>query len=136
MNVIAITGNICKDLELRYTNNNKMVLDNTVAVRKGIKNEDGTYGSDFIDFVCFEKKAEYLSTYAKKGDKIEINGKLRVDNWKDDNGEYHTRSYVVADSVQILTSRKIEKNEEEKKEANPFEDFGNNLEITDDDLPF
>lgn len=105
MNVIAITGNLCKDLKLEYTKNNKEVLENTIAVQKGIKNKDGVYESDFIDFVVFEKKALYLSEYAKKGDKVEITGKLRVDNWRDDNGEYHTRTYVVADSINILTSR-------------------------------
>ena len=39
MNIIAITGNLCKDLELRYTGNNKSVMENTLAVRKGIKNK-------------------------------------------------------------------------------------------------
>lgn len=106
MNIIAITGNLCRDVELRYTNNNKAVVENTLGVRKGIKNkETGTYDSDFIDFVCFEKKADYLSEYAKKGDKIEITGKLRVDNWKDEEGKAHRRSYIVADSLNILSAR-------------------------------
>lgn len=113
MNTIALTGNICKDLELKYTNNNKEVLSNTIGVRKGIKDkETGQYESDFIDFVCFEKKATYLNDYAKKGDKIEIVGKLRTDNWKDDNGVYHNKTYVVADDLQILTSRPKTKDEE------------------------
>lgn len=140
MNIIAITGTICKDLELRYTGNNKPVLENTLAVRKGIKNkETGKYDCDFIDFVCFEKKAEYLDEYAKKGDKIEVVGKLRVDNWKDDKDNYHKRVYIVADSINILSSKP-------KEEKNPYEDFGNSIKtdfdkteqikITSDDLPF
>lgn len=124
MNVIALTGNICKDIELKYTNNNKSVVDNTIAVQKGIKNQNGEYETDFIEFVCFEKKADYLSNYAKKGDKIEISGKLRTDTWKDEKGEYHNRSYVVADSIKILTTKPKEKEE-------PV-----NFEITDEDLPF
>ena len=123
MNVIAITGNVCKDLELTYTKNNKAVLENTLAVNKGIKNADGNYDSDFINFVCFEKKAEYLKNYAKKGSKLEINGKLRTDNWKDEQGNYHNKVYVVADAVKIISSSNG------KKEENP-------LEITDEDLPF
>lgn len=127
MNIICITGNLCKDLELRYTNNNKSVLENTLGVRKGLKDkETGMYESDFIDFVCFEKKAEYLNEYAKKGDKIEITGKLRVDNWKDNEGNYKTRTYVVADSLNILTSRPKEK----KTDSEIL------LEVTEDDLPF
>ena len=105
MNRICLTGNICKDIELRYTKNNKGYSENTIAVRKDKKNEDGTYLSDFIDFVAFEKKAEFLNQYAKKGDKIEIEGKLRVDTWQDEKGEYHTRTYVVCDKLNILTSR-------------------------------
>lgn len=84
------------------------------------------YESDFIDFVCFEKKAEYLNEYAKKGDKIEITGKLRVDNWKDNEGNYKTRTYVVADSINILTSRPKEK----KTDSEVL------LEISEEDLPF
>ena len=124
MNVIAITGNLCKDIELRYTKNNKSVVDNTIAVAKGIKNSDGEYETDFIEFVCFEKKADYLSQYAKKGDKIEITGKLRVDNWKDEEGKNHSRTYVVADSLKIISSS----NKKEIPKITP--------EISEDELPF
>lgn len=105
MNVIAITGNLCNDIELRYTANNKGYVENTVAVRKEKKDENGNYESDFINFVAFEKKAEYLGRYAKKGNKVEVVGKLRVDTWKDKEGNSKSRTYVVADKVQLLTSR-------------------------------
>lgn len=113
MNIISLTGNLCRDMEVKYTKNNKSYLENTLGVRKEKKDDDGQYESDFIDIVCFEKKADYLKEYAKKGDKIEIVGKLRVDSWKDDKGESHTRAYVVADKVGILTSR-IKDHKEEK----------------------
>ena len=113
MNVICVTGNICKDVQLKYTKNNKGYVENTLGVAKDKRDESGNTLSDFIDFVAFEKKADYLSQYAKKGDKLEINGKLRVDTWQDEKGEYKTRSYIVADNVKILTSRP-------KKEETPF----------------
>ena len=116
MNVISLTGNLCKNVELRYTKNNKCLVENTIGVIKDKKNEDGTYQSDFIDFVAFEKKGEYLNNYSKKGDKIELTGKLRVDTWKDEEGNYRQRTYVVADTVKILTS----KPKEEKKDEIPF----------------
>lgn len=116
MNVISLTGNLCKDIQLKYTKNNKCYVENTIGVTKEKKKEDGTLDSDFIDFVAFEKKGEYLGNYAKKGDKIEITGKLRVDNWQDSEGNYKQRTYVVADTVKILTSRP----KETKKEETPF----------------
>ena len=128
MNLIALTGNICKDIELKYTKNNKRYLENTIAVQKGNKNQNGEYETDFIDFVVFEQKAEYMSSYAKKGNKIEINGKLRVDNWKDEEGKNHTRTYVVGDKIAILTPR-------EKTTTDLFEGpIDENID--EEDLPF
>lgn len=105
MNCIQLTGNLCKDMKINYTNNNKAYLENTIGVSKEKTDEQGNKQSDFINFVVFEKKAEYLNQYAKKGDKIELVGKLRVDNWQDKDGSYKQRIYVVADKVQILNSR-------------------------------
>lgn len=133
MNAIAITGNLCKDIELRYTGNGKAVLENTVAVRKEKKNKDGEYESDFINVVMFEKKAEYLNTYGAKGDKVEVTGKLRTDTWKDESGEYHNRIYIVVDTIRILVH---------KEKTKPVEDDMVVITpetkdiITDDDLPF
>lgn len=124
MNVIAITGNLCNDIELKYTANNKGYVENTIAVRKEKKDENGNYESDFINFVAFEKKADYLNRYAKKGNKVEIVGKLRVDTWKDKEGNSKSRTYVVADKLQLLTSKP-------KDEAKtPI------IDIDDDALPF
>lgn len=128
MNIICLTGNLCKDVELKYTKNNKRYCENTIAVQKGNKNQNGEYETDFIDIVVFEQKAEYLSSYAKKGNKIEINGKLRVDNWKDDEGKSHTRSYVVGDSIKILTPR--------EKTATEIFDGPVDENIEEEDLPF
>lgn len=114
MNCVQLTGNLCKDLKITYSKSNKAFLENTLGVAKERKNEDGSRDTDFINFVAFEQKAEYLSNYAKKGDKIEITGKLRVDNWKDEEGKSHNKVYVVADSVSILTSRTKEPNKDEK----------------------
>lgn len=142
MNRICLTGNMVKDIKVEYTNNNKNYVRNTIAVRKDKKNEEGNYLSDFIDFVVFEKKADYLNTYAKKGDKIEIEGKLRVDTWKDEEGKTHSRAYVVCDKINILTSRIKEPIIEEPEEENEFKDSSiktiqqSQIEITDEDLPF
>lgn len=116
MNVISLTGNICRDVQVRYTKNNKGYVENTIGVVKDKKDNEGNYESDFIDFVAFEKKGDYLNNYAKKGDKIEITGKLRVDTWQDEKGEYKTRTYVVADTVKILTT----KPKQTKSEETPF----------------
>lgn len=126
MNRICLTGNMVKDIKVEYTKNGKSYVQNTIAVKKDKKDENGNYLSDFIDFVAFEKKSDYLNNYAKKGDKIEIEGKLRVDTWQDEEGKYHNRHYIVCDKIAILTSR--------HKDVNLINDV--TPIITDDDLPF
>lgn len=130
MNRIVLSGNLCKDIELKKTKSDKSYTENTIAVRKNRKDKDGNYSSDFIDFVCFETISKYLKDYSKKGDKIELEGQLRVDNWKDDEGKSHTKVYVVVDRLNILTARNTNEKVKDKEPVQmPFE-------ITDDDLPF
>ena len=126
MNIIALTGNLCRDLELRVSQTGKKILENTIGVSKEKKNAQGEYESDFIKLVLFDGSAEYLSKYAKKGDKIEVVGKLRVDPYTDKEGNYKTDTYVIVDKVKILTSRKVEPKDE--AEVKPI--------ITEDDFPF
>jgi formylmethanofuran dehydrogenase subunit E len=60
MNVICLTGNLCKDVELKYTKNNKRYSENTIAVQKGNKNQNGEYETDFIDIVVFEQNPKTI----------------------------------------------------------------------------
>ena len=110
MNCVQLTGNICKDLQLSKTDNGKIFLKNTIGVSRDRPNSNGIKESDFIDFILFESKAEYLNKYGKKGDKIELTGSLRKDTYKDKEGNYKENNYVVVDNLKILTARP--KNEE------------------------
>ena len=126
MNVITLTGNLCKDVELRVSQSGKKIVDITIGVSKEKKNAQGQYETDFIPLVLFDGSAEYLSKYAKKGDKIEVVGKLRVDVYTDKDGNYRTSTYVVVDKVKILTPKATQP-QEPKVEQTP---------INFDDLPF
>lgn len=126
MNVITLTGNLCKDVELRVSQSGKKIVDITIGVSKEKKNAQGQYETDFIPLVLFDGSAEYLSKYAKKGDKIEVVGKLRVDVYTDKDGNYRTNTYVVVDKVKILTPKTTQQ-QEPNVEQTP---------INFDDLPF
>ena len=80
MNIIAISGRLVKDPELRYTKSNKAVTAFTVAVdRPGVKDK-----TDFIDCVAWEKKAEFVCRYFKKGKRIEASGVLTTRTYEKD----------------------------------------------------
>ena len=67
MNKVILSGNLCKEIELKQTQSGKSALNNSVAVRRDFKDADGTYQTDFIDFIAFGNQAEYLKKYASTG---------------------------------------------------------------------
>ena len=139
MNLITISGNLCKDNELRYTANGKPVLNNTLAVNKKIKKEDGTYDTDFIEVVFWNSTAEYLHKYTKKGDKIAVIGSLNTRNYENGDGVRKYITEVIADNVEILFTRE-RKNEPFAQNGDAFGGVSSvkmeEIEIQDSEFPF
>ena len=136
------TGNLTKDLELRYTNDNKPVIETVLAVRRGFTDE-----TDFITIQVWNKQAENLSKYCGKGSKILVEGEIRVTSYKNKEDKTIYKTYVLVNSIEFLDSKKNENNkeseqkEEVKKEekvetSDPYQNFANEFEITNDMLPF
>lgn len=125
MNILSITGNLVRDLELRKTPSGVSVVTGSVAVQRAFKDKDGNKGVDYIDFVGWNEKAEYLSKYAKKGDRLEISGRLESRNYTDKNNQKRIVWECIIENVMVL-SKDSRQNEEVKQET-AFED---------DDLPF
>ena len=154
MNHIAISGNLVKDNVLRHTANMKPVLNNTLAVKKKIKNESGEYDVDFIEVVFWNATAKFIDTYTSKGDKILVEGSLNTRQYQNSEGKTIYVTEVIADNVEILYKR--DKKEEEVPEttepavtsvseptfgynaskSNVFAEFGEQIEISESDLPF
>ena len=122
MNRVCLSGNLCKDVELKKTSSKKAVVSNTIAVSRDFKNDDGEYETDFIDIVVWEKTAEYLSKYAKKGDRIELVGKWQVRKYQTSDGKNRVVNECVVEWLKITNSKKQE-------EVQPVEE-------DDDSLPF
>ena len=148
MNKIILSGNLCKDIDLRYTASNKPVLQNMIAVKNDYKNANGEYDSQFINIVVWNKTAEFLKQYAAKGSKILVEGRLQNRTYDKQDGTKGYITEVVVEKVELLgTNKKTETKEEDVKPENfeekksnlsddAFADFGTQIEITDDDLAF
>lgn len=101
MNSINLTGNICNDLELKSTQSGKSVLTCNLAVKRPFTKDT----TDFIPLVVWEKNAEYLSRYGKKGSRVAVSGKLTTRKYQDSNGNNRTAFEVVCDSVELMDSK-------------------------------
>ena len=129
------TGNITKDLELRYTKDNKPVIETTLAVRRGFTDE-----TDFITIQVWNKQAENLSKYCGKGSKILVEGEIRVTSYKNKEDKTVYKTYVMVNNVEYLENKPKQKEEVKKEEkvetSNPYQDFANEFDTANLELPF
>lgn len=145
MNSVHLTGRITKDLELRYTSNNKAACEFTLATNRQVT-RDGEKQTDFINCKVYGTQAENLKKYQGKGSLIAVAGEIRVDQWQNEQGENRYKTYVLVSNVEYLSSKPKEEQTVEKtdseilkdvmEEKNPFEEFGQQIQIDDSDLPF
>ena len=122
MNNYICVGRITKDIELRYTPSNKAVVQISLAVNNG--KDDTT----FIRLTAFDKLAELVSNYCKKGDLIGTQSIIKNHNWEDKNGNKHYDYSFIINKISFLAKSN---KEEIKKQDNTsaFEEFGDQLEI-------
>ena len=108
MNTVCLMGNICFDVELKYSGgeNATAFLNNTVAVKRDYKNKQtGEYDSDFIKFSCFGKTAEFIKQYFTRGDKIALTGSLQTDDYTDQNGQKRSITKVVVTKADFVEKK-------------------------------
>lgn len=136
MNKVLLIGRLTANPELKYTTSNNAVTTFSIAVDRNFKNENGNKEADFINIVAWNKKAELIHQYLKKGDRVGIGGRLQVRKYQNERGENRYVTEVVADEVEFLNSKKSGLDEkspvksednrtlEEKINSNkPYEDF-------------
>ena len=156
MNKVFLIGRLTRDPELRYTSSNIAVATFSIAVDRNFSNAAGEREADFINIVVWRKQAENVKNYMHKGSQVAIDGRIQTRSYDDTDGKKRYVTEVVADNVQFFDSKGSRDasvptsapeptpydfaSQPEPKTTDvkndPFADFGNNIEISDDDLPF
>lgn len=103
MNQVNISGRLGKDPELKTTTNGHTVTAISVAVYNGKDREP-----IWVPVVAFNKVAEFIYQHLRKGDPIEVAGRLRVDNYTDKDGNQRSRIEVEGRDVSFPPSQKRE----------------------------
>lgn len=99
-NHVTMTGNLCADPELRYTQGGSAVAFFAIAVNRTI--QDGKQETLFIDVSVWGKMAETVSRYLSKGAHVLVDGYLRQENWQTKQGENRKTIKLVATTIQFL----------------------------------
>jgi len=148
LNKVILIGRLTKDIELKHTSSNTPYANFSIAVNRPFKSENGERGVDFINCVVWRRLAEVVSNYTSKGSQIAVEGRIQARSYDNAEGKRVYVTEVVAENIQFLDSKKDSKAssvapsdfaEPEAPPAtknDPFADFGESIEISDDELPF
>lgn len=117
MNNVSLIGRLTRDPEVRYTQNQKMYAQFNLAV-----NKVGVDGADFINIVAWNKTAELVSLYFKKGNKIGITGRINTRNYDDKDGKKVYVTEVIAENIDFCENNNNNKTDL-VSETNIADDF-------------
>ena len=140
MNRVDINGRITANPELRYTSSNKAYTRFSIAVNRNKKDENGNREADFISCVAWEGTAETICKYFEKGNRIGISGRIQTGSYDKSDGSKGYTTDVLINNIDFIDTKdkslNDDKNSEIVEENDPFKDFGDEITLTDDDLPF
>lgn len=120
-------GRLCKDWELKFTQSGTAVATSTIAIDSGFGEKKKT---DFLPVVVWQKQAESVATYTKKGSLIMVDGRVTTRNYEAKDGHKVYVTEITAENVRFLDSKKSDDNT-----ASP-NNVGKEIVFSDDDVPF
>ncbi|MBA3334556.1 MAG: single-stranded DNA-binding protein [Pyrinomonadaceae bacterium] len=146
-NKIIVVGNLGRDPELRYTPQGNAVCDFSVATNEKRRDKAGEMQSvvTWFKITLWGKQAENASKYLTKGSAVYIEGRLRIEEWTDRDGNNRHSLEVNATDMQFLSSNRNDESNQDTGESNSENSFsGSNPQGSvasanspnDDDIPF
>ena len=154
MNKVILIGRIARDPELRTTPSNLSVATFSIAVSRPFTPQSGnTPETDFISCVVWRRQAENLAKYCRKGSQIAVEGRIQTRNYTAQDGTTRYVTEVMCDNITFLGSKSdsgsapVQDNTSYPTmdaapisttdiSEDPFKDFGEEITLSDDDLPF
>lgn len=146
MNKAIIIGRLTKDPEMRTTTSGTNATAFTVAVSRNFTNQNGERETDFLNCVAWRKQAENIAKYCTKGSQVAVEGRIQTRSYDAQDGTKRYITEIIADNVTFLGSKgNISADSNNVGDNNiattdisedPFKDFGDEVALSDDDLPF
>ncbi|NLB11065.1 single-stranded DNA-binding protein [bacterium] len=146
INHVVLVGRLARDpFELRrsQTTGNAAISFTLAVDNRFASSQQGEENkADFIPCVAFNKLAEFVEQYLKKGMLVGLEGRVRTRNYEDRNGNRVYVTEISAYNIQILESKSAQENrdsfgrEDEKQELSSPNEYEESIDISEDDLPF
>ena len=151
VNKVILLGNVGKDPEIRSTAGGNMVANLTLATSDRQKDPQGNWQdrTEWHNLVAFQRTAEIIRDYVKKGSKLYVEGKIQTRSWDDkESGQKRYRTEIIVNDLSLLSGRDEGSggggsrqsgsagNFDQRAPAAAQDDYAQSAEISDDDIPF
>ena len=104
MNKVFLSGNLTRDVEVRYTQSGKAFARMGIAVRRPFsKDKDAV---DFFNLVAWERTAEFCGRYMTKGTRVLVEGRLQTSSYENKDGVKVNTVDVVIDNIEFAGSKR------------------------------
>jgi single-strand DNA-binding protein len=148
VNKVILIGNLGKDPEVKFTPGGTAVAKFTLATNERYKDKSGEWQdrTEWHNIVAWQRQAEIVGEYVKKGNKIYIEGRLQTSSWEDkQTGEKKYRTEIIAQDLVLLGGRGEAGDHEGGSRSRsasassgppPEQEVADGAHITDEDIPF
>lgn len=130
MNSVVLMGRLVHDPKLVDVNGTAIC-----SFRLAVDREYGKGEADFINCKAFNKTAENLTAYKRKGDAIALKGRIQTGSYKNKNGDTVYTTDVIADRIEFIGSKSDSADTREREQVYRYED-SSVFEGVKDDIPF
>lgn len=133
-NKIIIVGNLGKDPELRYTPQGSAVCNFSMATNEKRKDKSGELQdvTTWFRITLWNKQAETASKYLQKGTQVYIEGRLKLDEWTDRDGNVRQTLDVTATDMQFISGGRNEDYSDNNQYNDSSSDNDSNSDNTND----
>lgn len=106
-NSVRLIGNLGDDPKIKKLESGKKVANFTVATNETYRDANGEKHSEttWHRLVAWEKQADILENYVKKGSEIAVEGKLTNRSYNGKNGEKQYITEIIVNSILLLDKK-------------------------------
>lgn len=118
-NKIILAGNLTRDIEIKYTQSGAAIGNTAIATSRKFKSQTGEQKEEvlFVDITFFGRTAEIANQYLKKGSKVLVDGRLKLDQWTAQDGSKRSKHSVTVENLQMLGSKDDNQTQAEAPQA-------------------
>ena len=125
-------GNLTRDPELKRTSSDMAVAQVSIAVNRQYKDRNGEQVKEttFVDCEAWGRTAEVMAQYLSKGKPVFVEGRLKLDQWQDKDGNNRSKLKVVIEKFEFIDSKG------NQSSTPPAQQQVTTAPPADDDIPF